>query len=93
MNLLNKFFASISLIFIIGCGTDPEELPLFPTTTGAEVAKAAMVTTITFPAAAAGAPTRDERGGRLFGGHSLRTGGAALLASSPWLLSNRYESV
>lgn len=26
MNLLNKFFASISLLFIIGCGTDPEKL-------------------------------------------------------------------
>ena len=54
-------------------------LPLFPTELGREVTKAAAVDTITGLASLCGARTVDSHGRNLFGGHSLRTGGAVLL--------------
>ena len=54
-------------------------LPLFPTEHGREVTKAAAVNTITSLASRCGSKTVDAHGRNLYGGHSLRTGGAVLL--------------
>jgi hypothetical protein len=59
----------------------PADLPLFPTSAGRTVSKLMAVTTIEELAIRTGAATRDCGGKALFGGHSLRTGGAQLLAS------------
>ena len=56
-------------------------LPLFPTAYGKEVEKAAAVATTVELVRLTGHPVHDGRGGALYGGHSLRTGGAKLLAS------------
>ena len=62
-------------------GVDVGPLPLFPGSDGREVGKAAAVATITAVAQMYGVAIRNAKGANLFGGHSLRTGGAAFLAS------------
>ena len=62
-------------------GKIADEMPLFPNTEGNEVVKAAAVETIFRLVALSGGKVRDSKGNLLFGGHSLRTGGASLLAS------------
>ena len=60
---------------------DFSSLPLFPTDRGTRVKDAAAVRTITLLATALGLPTVcPNNGNPLFGGHSLRTGGASALA-------------
>ena len=56
-------------------------LPLFPDKYGGEVEKAHAVATINSLASSIGQPVVDELGALLFGGHSLRTGGAHLLSA------------
>ena len=63
------------------CGVDPDSAPLFPTSDGLEVDRGAAVATIEAIVAAYGEQTQDDLGCSLYGGHSLRTGGAFLLAS------------
>ena len=70
----------------LGCraarlGTPVDDLPLFPTSDGDEVSRCAAVGTIYRLAELIGEPVRDSTGAFLFGGHSLRTGGAHMLAS------------
>ena len=60
---------------------DPESLPLFPDSNGNEVNRASAVNTIFSLILASGGKLRDAKGSLLFGGHSLRTGGASLLAT------------
>ena len=60
---------------------DPSTMPLFPSADGLEVDKADLVATIFRAAEALGEPVRNHVGGYWFGGHSLRAGGAHLLAS------------
>ena len=55
-------------------------LPFFPTITGAEVTKSDAVCTINRLVSLYGSPTIDAHGRNLFGGHSLRTGGAVTLS-------------
>lgn len=55
--------------------------PMFPTAMAGIATKAAVVATIEELAARCGLPTRDSLDRPLYGGHSLRTGGAVLLAS------------
>ena len=59
----------------------PDTLPLFPDSEGCEVSRTAAVKTIFALVEAAGGRLRDSKGSLLFGGHSLRTGGASLLAT------------
>ena len=56
-------------------------LPLFPDRYGGEVDRAQAVGTINALATCIGVPIKDELGALLFGGHSLRTGGAHMLSS------------
>ena len=62
-------------------GQLPPGLPLFPTCTGDTITKRAAVSTIVNLATKMGTRTCDDLGRHLFGGHSLRTGGAQLLAA------------
>lgn len=62
-------------------GIPVADMPLFPAATGAEVTMAAMVQTINAAVGLLGQPIRDSTGCWLYGGHSMRTGGAHLLAS------------
>ena len=56
-------------------------MPLFPTSDGGRISKDAAVATITAIATRIGLPTVcPSSHGQLFGGHSLRTGGAQTLA-------------
>ena len=57
------------------------DLPLFPDALGRESSKHAAVSTIFSVVERTGASIRDAHGSYLYGGHSLRTGGAYLLAS------------
>ena len=57
------------------------DLPLFPDKAGQVVTKARVVASITKVMENAGQPTKDSMDRPLYGGHSLRTGGAVLLAS------------
>ena len=59
----------------------PETLPLFPDSMGNEVIRPCAVKTIFSLVEASGGKLRDAKGSLLFGGHSLRTGGASLLAT------------
>ena len=61
-------------------GVPAGDLPLFPSTNGEEVDRAASVGTIFRLAELTGEAIRDATGGYRFGGHSLRTGGAHMLA-------------
>ena len=56
-------------------------LPMFPTVDGVEIDKIAAVGTIIELARRCGEQTTDTNGGNLYGGHSLRTGGAVYLSS------------
>ena len=60
--------------------TDVRFLPLFPTTDGQVISKVAAVETIIKLASMIDSRTHDDLGRPLFGGHSLRTGGAVALA-------------
>ena len=60
---------------------DVGDLPLFPDALGRHVPKSAAVATIVELPKLYGVPVSDAFGSRLFGGHSLRTGGASFLAS------------
>ena len=62
-------------------GRDDRDLPLFPTYHGEEVDKSMAVRTIYELARMIGEPLVDARGTHRFGGHSPRTGGAAMLAA------------
>ena len=62
-------------------GKDINTLPLFPSCNGDEVTKGKAVETIVFLAGKCGLPTVDSAGKQLYGGHSLRTGGAVALAN------------
>ena len=56
-------------------------MPLFPTEAGGRITKTSAVATIVEIVSRLGTPTRcDNSGGQLYGGHSLRTGGAQYLA-------------
>lgn len=57
------------------------ELPLFPTVTGTEASKAAVVSTVFELVRRSGLEVMDSAGSYLYGGHSFRTGGAHLLSS------------
>ena len=60
---------------------DPHYLPLFPRIDGERITKTDAVNTIVAIASRLGAPTIcSTSGGQLYGGHSLRTGGAQYLA-------------
>jgi hypothetical protein len=72
--LLLKQFAAVGDPF-------PAGLPLFRTAAGHTVSKRMAVSTIAELASRNGASILDRGGKPLFGGHSLRTGGAQLLAS------------
>ena len=61
-------------------GAETASFPLFFTSDGKEVGKVAAVATITRLAELTGEVVTSPTVGHLFGGHSLRTGGAALLA-------------
>ena len=62
-------------------GNEVADSPLFPTRDGTRVTKEAAVATITAVASAIGLPTVcPSSNGQLFGGHSMRTGGAQTLA-------------
>ena len=61
-------------------GVTAEHLPLFPTARGEEVDKSAAVATINRLVELLGRPAQQD-GAWLSGGHSLRTGGAHLLAA------------
>ena len=61
-------------------GVSATDLPLFPDNEGRHVSKVAMVSTINWCVKAAGFPTTDSMGRPLYGGHSMRTGGASLLS-------------
>ena len=63
-------------------------MPLFPTTTGEEVTRAAVVQTINSAATSLGLPIQDATGCWLYGGHSMRTGGAHLYLN--WLRRSAY---
>ena len=56
-----------------------DELPLFPDKGGSEISRFAAVQTIIALARMTGDKTHDNAGRCLFGGHSLRTGGASAL--------------
>ena len=57
------------------------DIPLFPTCDGQRITKEAAIATITAVADKQGLPTvSPSSGGPLYGGHSLRTGGAQTLA-------------
>ena len=58
----------------------PSSLPWFPDAEGNEVSKYLAVSTITELAKRSGAAVTDAYNRNLFGGHSLRTGGAVTLA-------------
>ena len=62
-------------------GSLPPGLPFFPTLKGEAVAKEAVVETIKEWHRRIGLSVVDADGNELLGGHSLRTGGAVLLAS------------
>ena len=55
-------------------------LPLFPGSDGGEINRAGAIATISELVKRTGASTHDASGKPLFGGHSLRTGGATTLA-------------
>ena len=61
-------------------GVVAASLPLFPDQYGKEVTKVNAVESIVQLASRSGEATTDVRGRNLFGGHSLRTGGAVTLA-------------
>ena len=61
-------------------GVSSSMLPLFPDQFGKEVSKANAVATIVQLASRCGEAVTDTRGRQLFGGHSLRTGGAVTLS-------------
>ena len=61
-------------------GVAVADFPLFFAENGEEVSKPAAVATIERLVELIGLPTRSAAGSHLYGGHSLRTGGAALLA-------------
>lgn len=56
-------------------------LPLFPTSAGQPMAKAAVVAHLEATVAAYGAPTMQPSGAKMFGGHSFRVTGAQRLAA------------
>ena len=60
---------------------DAPDLPLFPSSAGQVVSKAAMVATIEAVASRMELPLFDAFGNRLFGGHTLRVTGAQHMAS------------
>ena len=66
---------------ILGGGADVADWPLFPDALGRTVAKDKVVDTIKALAVRTGQPVLDSRGGNLYGGHSLRTGGAVYLTA------------
>jgi hypothetical protein len=59
----------------------PDDLPLFPGTSGCHVDKRVVVAALECTVVAAGDPILCGKGGRLFGGHSFRVTGAQRLAS------------
>ena len=61
-------------------GRSADLFPLFPNHQGRHCTKAAIVATIEAAANGLGEPLLDAQGRRLFGGHSLRVGGAKWLA-------------
>ena len=63
------------------CSLDMDEWPVFPGPDGTETSKEAAVETILQLATRVSQPTHDSRGGRRFGGHSMRTTGAAFLGA------------
>ena len=67
-------------VIAVRSGLVVDSLPLFPTYSGQGISKVAAVETITKLAALAGDRTHDDLGRPLYGGHSLRTGGAVTLA-------------
>ena len=62
-------------------GALPAGLPFFPSVRGETVAKEAVVSTLKVWHRRAGITVVDSDGNELMGGHSMRTGGAVLLAS------------
>lgn len=62
-------------------GRSPLELPLFPDSDGNEISKTAAVDCINHLVKLTGCPTVCPAGRPLYGGHSLRTGGAVTLSS------------
>ena len=68
-----------SLAACLGC--DASSLPLFPDARGLEVSRANAVATIVGLSQRSGFRTTAPNGSQLYGGHSLRTGGATLYAS------------
>ena len=63
------------------CECDFAAMPFFPNELGQVVTKATVVATINSVVAKCGLPVKDAVGRPLYGGHSLRTGGAVLLSS------------
>jgi len=63
----------------VGCPLS--ELPFFPDNVGKVVDKVAVVASITKVMEMCGLPLKDALGRPMYGGHSLRTAGASLLAS------------
>ena len=61
-------------------GKQLSALPLFPTSSGAEVTKGDAICTINRLVTLYGSPTTDAQKRNLYGGHSLRTGGAVALS-------------
>ena len=62
-------------------GVAIESLPLFPNESGTEVSKEVAVDTIRCCISKCGLPVLDDQSRPVYGGHSLRTGGAVAMAS------------
>ena len=58
-----------------------DTLPLFPVASGNCVEKKAVIRTLEATLLAAGQPTTDDTGAKIYGGHSFRVSGARMLAS------------
>ena len=69
----------------------PDLFPLFPNHQGRHCSKASIVATIEAAASGLGEPLLDAEGRRLFGGHSLRVGGAKWLAEQGVALTTIAE--
>jgi hypothetical protein len=80
-HIADEHLTMLHKLFAVTGGSLPVELPLFPTESGLTICKRMAVSTITELAFRTGSSTSDSSGKPLFGGHSLRTGGAQLLAS------------
>ena len=68
-------------------GSTPDLFPLFPNHQGRHCSKASIVASIEAAASGLGETLLDTEGRRLFGGHSLRVGGAKWLAEQGVSLS------